>query len=145
MAEGASGKAVYVRRFVLGNRGHIARMQRFVLGALRRQHYDSASRFGIRVALGEALANAFTHGNQDDPAKVVRLECRIDASTVVLDVEDAGGGFDPRVVPDPAEPENLRIPSGRGIALMRSYMTEVIFEPPGNRVRMMYRKKGLRD
>jgi len=140
MTDDPPGKVVFARRFVLGNRGQIARMQRLVVGALKRQQYDSASRFAIRLALGEALANAFTHGNRDDPAKGVRLECRIDSSTVVLDVQDAGEGFEPRAVPDPAEPENLGIPCGRGIVLMRSYMTEVIFHPPGNRVRMTYRK-----
>ena len=140
MTDDPPGKVVFVRR-VLGNRRQIARMQRLVLGALKRQQYDSASRFAIRLALGEALANAFTHGNRDDPTKAVRLECRIDSSTVVLDVEDAGEGFEPRAVPDPAEPGNLGIPCGRGIVLMRAYMTEVTFHPPGNRVRMMYRKR----
>ena len=141
MNDDPPGKVVFTRRFVLGDRGQIARMQRLVVGALKRQQYDSASRFAIRLALGEALANAFTHGNRDDPTKAVRLECRIDSSTVVLDVEDAGEGFEPRAVPDPAEPENLGIPCGRGIVLMRAYMTEVTFHPPGNRVRMMYRKR----
>ncbi len=55
-------------------------------------------------------------------------------------VQDEGVGFDPAAVPDPTRPENVDIPSGRGIMLMRAYMTEVEFDPPGNRVRMTYRR-----
>ena len=83
-------------------------------------------------------ANAFKHGNKNDPDKVVTLECRIDGSTIELHVEDEGAGFDPDSVPDPTELENLEIPSGRGIVLMRSFMSEVSFEPPGNRVRLVF-------
>jgi serine/threonine-protein kinase RsbW len=63
---------------------------------------------------------------------------------VAIVVEDEGVGFDPAAVPDPTRPENVDIPSGRGIMLMRAYMTEVEFDPPGNRVRMTFKKKAPR-
>ena len=70
------------------------------------------------------------------------LEYAADAERVVIDVQDEGLGFDPRSVPDPTRPENLDIPAGRGIMLMRHYMSEVEFTVPGNRVRMrLVRKK----
>ncbi len=40
MTDDPLGKVVFARRFVLVNRGQIARMQRLVLGALKRQQYD---------------------------------------------------------------------------------------------------------
>ncbi len=141
MSQPAQGNEVFSRRFVLPNRrAEIEAVQRQVMEALQQRRYDTESCFAVRVALGEALANAFKHGNRDDAEKAVTLECRIDATRVTLEVEDEGEGFDPSSVPNPTEPENLDIPSGRGIALMRSYMTEVSFVPPGNRVRLTYER-----
>ena len=141
MSQRAQGNEVFSRRFVLPNRrAEIEGVQRQVVEALKQRHYDAESCFAIRVALGEALANAFKHGNTDDADKAVTVECRVDSKQVTLEVEDEGEGFDPASVPNPIEPENLDIPSGRGIALMRSYMTEVSFVPPGNRVRLTYER-----
>ena len=55
-----------------------------------------------------------------------------------VEVVDQGPGFNPEGVPDPTDEANLEVPSGRGIMLMRAYMTEVDYLPPGNRVRMVY-------
>ena len=43
-------------------------------------------------------------------------------------------------MPDPTSHENLEIPSGRGIMLMRAYMSEVEYLDPGNRIRMVFKK-----
>ncbi len=143
MSQRAQGNEVFSRRFVLPNRrAEIEAVQRQVVEALQQRHYDADSCFAVRVALGEALANAFRHGNRDDADKAVTVECRVDSVRVTLEVEDEGEGFDPSTVPNPTEPENLDIPSGRGLALMRSYMTEVSFVPPGNRVRLTYVRPG---
>ena len=143
MSQRAQCNEVFSRRFVLPNRrAEIEAAQRQVVEALQQRQYDAESCFAVRVALGEALANAFKHGNQDDAEKAVTLECRIDATRVTLEVEDEGEGFDPSSIPNPTEPENLDIPAGRGIAMMRSYMTEVSFVPPGNRVRLTYVRPG---
>ena len=60
----------------------------------------------------------------------------ITESELAISVEDEGTGFDPEAVPDPTEDANLEIPSGRGLMLMRAYMTEVNVIPPGNRIEM---------
>jgi serine/threonine-protein kinase RsbW len=39
-------------------------------------------------------------------------------------------------VPDPLCEENLERPCGRGLFLIRHYMTDVQFHPPGNRLTM---------
>ncbi len=143
MSQRAQCNEVFSGRFVLPNRrAEIEAVHRQVVEALRQRQYDAESCFAVRVALGEALANAFKHGNQDHAEKAVTLECRIDATRVTLEVEDEGEGFDPSSIPNPTEPENLDLPSGRGIAMMRSYMTEVSFDPPGNRVRLTYVRPG---
>ena len=47
-----------------------------------------------------------------------------------------GHGFDPEAVPDPTAPENLELPCGRGLMLMRSFMSRVEFNGRGNQVTM---------
>ncbi|MHC4415852.1 MAG: ATP-binding protein [Planctomycetota bacterium] len=130
-------------------REEIDRAQRCLLEAMAERGFDGSSRFAVRLAVEEALSNAIQHGNRNDPAKTVKLEFVVEPSSVLIDVMDQGEGFDPGTVPDPTRRENVDIPSGRGIVLMRSFMSEVEFHPPGNRVRMRYElrrgTKGLRD
>jgi serine/threonine-protein kinase RsbW len=128
-------------RFVLNNRREeIELAEQSLLQAIERREYDKTSVFAIRLALEEALNNAFKHGNKNDPQKTVRMECRVESNIVLIDIEDQGEGFDPDSVPDPTEQENVEIPSGRGLTLMRAFMTEVLIQPPGNRVLMKYVK-----
>ena len=42
----------------------------------------------------------------------------------------------PRLIPDPTDEDNLEIPSGRGVMLIKAYMTEVEYVKPGNKLRM---------
>ena len=116
----------------------IESLQGDVCAALHAAGFTEASVFAIRLALEEALVNGFRHGNRGDAAKAVKVTCVIDGDRVELEVEDEGEGFDPSSVPDPTAEENIEIPSGRGIMLMRAYMTEVEFLPPGNRLRIVY-------
>ena len=90
--------------------------------------------FSVRLALEEALANAIKHGNQMDPNKSVHISCHIDEHRIRLVVEDEGQGFQLNDVPDPTTEENLDKPSGRGIMLIRSFMSLVEYNETGNRL-----------
>ena len=130
-------------RLVLHNtRQDIEQVGKAIIGEVEQRGYDTASSFAIRLALEEALTNAFRHGNRDDSAKTVTVEYQVSDRDVRIDVEDQGHGFDPSAVPDPTADENLEIPSGRGIVLMKSFMASVEFVPPGNRVSMRYIRPG---
>ena len=126
------------QRFIIigGCREAVERVQRGIQQAIGRFGYDQAACFAVRTAVEEAVGNAIHHGNANDPDRTVTIEYAADAARVVIDVRDEGLGFDPRSVPDPTRPENVDIPAGRGIMLMRSYMSEVEYAVPGNRVRM---------
>jgi len=99
--------------------------------------FDERDRFGIRLALDEAVTNAVKHGNGLDPAKTVSVAWRASAGCIEVVVEDQGPGFNPDALPDPTAPENLTKPSGRGVMLMRNYMDEVSFSDSGNRVSLI--------
>jgi serine/threonine-protein kinase RsbW len=98
--------------------------------------------FGIKLALEEALVNAIKHGNRMDRGKKVRVTYRLLAERFDVQITDEGPGFDPEDVPDPTAPENLERPCGRGLMLMRHYMSAVSFSPCGNSVFM---SKDLRN
>jgi anti-sigma regulatory factor (Ser/Thr protein kinase) len=55
-------------------------------------------------------------------------------------IRDEGPGFDPNSVPDPTDPANLERECGRGLLLMRTFMDEVQFAPPGNQVTLIKRR-----
>jgi serine/threonine-protein kinase RsbW len=110
-----------------------------ILGLLRRNGYDRAACFAVKLALEEGLNNAIRHGNGYDPTKQVHLEYKIDPERVDLAIEDEGSGFDPDAVPDPRADENLEKPCGRGIMLMRAYMDRVEYSPDGTRLHLVKR------
>jgi serine/threonine-protein kinase RsbW len=92
--------------------------------------------FSIKLALEEALVNAIKHGNQLDRSKKVRVSYRVRPELFEVAITDEGPGFDPADVPDPTAVENLERPCGRGLMLMRHYMTEVAYNDTGNTVTM---------
>lgn len=93
--------------------------------------------FSVRLALEEALVNAIKHGNQFDRSKSVRICYRFLPDRFEIQITDEGSGFDPEDVPDPTAVENLERPCGRGLMLMRHYMTNVDYNQRGNSVSMM--------
>ena len=112
------------------------RVQEEIETALKGQQYPDRDVFSIKLAVEEALVNAIKHGNQMDRSKKVHVACRAHADRFEVQITDEGPGFDPQDVPDPTAPENLERPCGRGLLLMRSYMTEVVYHDRGRAVRM---------
>jgi serine/threonine-protein kinase RsbW len=90
--------------------------------------------FAIHLAAEEALVNAIVHGNRLDPAKKVRVSCHVSPELVRIEITDEGEGFDPSIVPDCTLEERLDVPSGRGVMLMRSFMTRIEYNAKGNAV-----------
>jgi serine/threonine-protein kinase RsbW len=90
--------------------------------------------FRLRLALEEALVNAHKHGHQGDWTKPIRVRYHVSDNGVAAEIEDLGMGFDPAQVPDPLAPENLERSSGRGLFLIRSYMSHVCHNEQGNRI-----------
>jgi serine/threonine-protein kinase RsbW len=112
------------------------RVQDAIEQALLANHYDEREVFSIKLALEEALVNAIKHGNQMDRSKKVLIRYRIAPERFDVRIIDEGKGFNPDDVPDPMAVENLERPCGRGLLLIRHYMTEVVYHPPGNRLSM---------
>lgn len=107
-----------------------------LLERLQEHGWQEDDVFGVHLSVEEALVNAIKHGNRYDPDKCVAISCWVSPSRMRIKIRDQGEGFDPADVPDPTADENLEMPSGRGLMLMRNFMTEVKFCERGNSVHM---------
>ena len=114
---------------------HFAHMQE-ILRALKELGWGGRDLFGVELALEESLTNAIRHGNRLDESKPVLVECKASAQRFWLRVRDQGRGFQPDRVPDCTAEENLACPGGRGLALIKAYMTRVEYNKRGNCVTM---------
>lgn len=88
--------------------------------------------YGIHLALEEALVNAIRHGNRNDLQKEVGLRFYLSEEALRIEIEDEGAGFDPTQLPDPTDDEFLDRPNGRGVLLIRTFMTRVNYLGRGN-------------
>lgn len=131
----AEGKLVVPSRLE-----EVSRVEQQVLSSLEEAGYEGPDCFAVKLALEEALANAIKHGNQADPSKQVEVVYQVDASQIRIEICDEGPGFDPGDVPDPTLDENLEKPFGRGVMLMRTYMSEVSYNDQGNCVVLIKRR-----
>ena len=95
----------------------------------RRLGFDDESLHWTSMAVRESVVNAITHGNSNDPAKLVFIDyCAIpetDPDHFIVSVRDQGQGFDPDTIKDPLTPENMLSASGRGVFLIRQFMDDV--------------------
>ena len=128
--------------------------------------WDETDRLRVGVALDESLLNAMHHGNleidstlrdqgdgsgyqkaiaqrnQESPFRdrKVKLDAKISSDEIKLSIADEGPGFLPETVPDPTSSENLHKPSGRGLLLIRTFMSEVKHNETGNAITMIKRR-----
>ncbi|WP_425617053.1 ATP-binding protein [Anatilimnocola sp. NA78] len=107
-----------------------------LLAELERVGWPSRDVYGIHLSLEEALVNAIRHGNQSDPGKEVQLRFYLADDYVRIEIQDDGPGFDPAQLPDPTSEEHLDRPHGRGVLLIRTFMTRVDYAGRGNLVIM---------
>ena len=87
-----------------------------------------SKRFDIMLALSEAVTNAIRHGCHSSSGDFVDIEVMITESSVNIMVHDCGTGFEPGALPDPTKDENLFIPSGRGVFLIKNLADDVRFD-----------------
>ena len=84
-----------------------------------------AAVFDVKVALGEALANAVRHGSPSDTEAEVDIDVKAFADRVVIQVVDCGCGFSGEHAFD----GDVYAAGGRGIMFMRALMDKVEFSP----------------
>jgi serine/threonine-protein kinase RsbW len=111
-----------------------------LLDYLHRTGWNEREVFGIHMAVEEALVNAIQHGNREDPRKSVHVRCLATDNRLRIEITDEGPGFSPSSVADPTNGQRLLQPHGRGLLLMRAYMSRVRFLGRGNKLVMEKRR-----
>jgi CheY-like chemotaxis protein/anti-sigma regulatory factor (Ser/Thr protein kinase) len=129
---------------------------------------ESTESIRVSMALEEALVNAVYHGNlevssqlRNDPDRgdqryreeiehrrklapyrdrTVSVRALFEPRYATFVVLDQGPGFDPGALPDPTDPDNIELASGRGLLLIRTFMDEVRHNAKGNEITMVKRK-----
>src|SRR5688500_16763129 len=105
-----------------------------IVDAMREAGFTGKEVFGARLSLEEALVNAIRHGHRGDTSKRVDVRFHVRPDRLLVEIRDQGPGFDPDGLPDPLAPENLERPGGRGVFLIRQYMTWVQYNETGNAI-----------
>ena len=137
-----AGQPINRERVIPSDLAAARHLQGEIEEALLAVEFTEAEIFAIKMAVEEALVNAIKHGNQMDPEKIVRVVYRAHPERFDVSITDQGPGFDPGDVPDPTAPENLERPCGRGLLLIRYYMTDVTFADRGSTIAMFKVRKG---
>lgn len=133
-------------------------------GVFRMSGSDETGLIQMTIALREAVLNAMEHGNleldsalreTDDHSyhtlqrerratkpyadRRVYVTSRETPGEAVFVIRDEGPGFDTSKLPDPTDPANLEKRSGRGLLLIRAFMSDVRHNARGNEVTLTYR------
>ena len=126
------------KEFLKSTRDAIEEFQEKFVAFLLEYGWHKEAIFAVRLTVEEALANAMKHGNEDDPEKKIVISWSLDGMILDIAVVDEGDGYEPEAVPDPTRKENLTLTSGRGLALMRAFVSHIKVIPPGNRVELRF-------
>lgn len=113
---------------ILADVGALGQARERVHALLEPLDYSSAQLFDIKVALGEALANAVRHGTPGDGEFSVQVRVATLSDRVSIEVTDAGTGFNG----EHDASDDLYASGGRGILFMRALMDQVGFAPAPN-------------
>jgi serine/threonine-protein kinase RsbW len=140
-----SGQLVSADVSIPSDLGEARVLQEQIKAALHATSYTEHDIFAIQLAVEEALVNAIKHGNQLDPDKRVGVSYRVTADRFDITITDEGPGFRPEDVPDPTDPANIELPCGRGLLLIRGFMTDVQYHGKGNVVTMSKVRNGTPD
>lgn len=127
------------------NYDYVAASNPALIGTLRDRITAAAEAAGadgdalcdIKIAVGEALTNAYRHGSPEKGVNTIEVRCMTCSSAFVVEIQDEGAPFDPDATPEP-DPRKLK-DHGMGIFLMRQAMDAVEFSTndQGSLVRMV--------
>ena len=120
-------------------------VQEQIIALLEQHEYAMRDVFSMRLAIEEAIVNAIKHGNKRDVNKKVHVAWSVSRDRVAVAVEDEGPGFKLDEVPDCTADENLDKPSGRGIMLMRNFLSSIEYNEKGNRVTLVKERDAESD
>ena len=124
MQENANRAPESVERFLDSTLESVDSAEELAVGMAERAGVDEDDLMKIGMAVRESMVNAVVHGNRYCAHKKVRFSVAANGERFIVQIADAGEGFDFASIPDPLAEENLLRTSGRGIFLIRSFMDD---------------------
>lgn len=112
----------------------INQIEAFIAQIKNRYIVDNHKIMDIKLSILEAVNNAIIHGNQLDSSKNVLITEERNGNELIIRIEDQGKGFDPSKVQDPTCKDDLSLPGGRGIHLMRHLTDQIDYSDNGQSV-----------
>ncbi|MBL1214757.1 MAG: ATP-binding protein [Ignavibacteriae bacterium] len=112
---------------------YLPEIESFILEIAEQNNVDEEKFNCIALSTAEAASNSILHGNKNDPTKKVEIKVVVTDKVMRIIFKDEGKGFEPKSVPDPTTPENILKENGRGIHIMKSYLSSLTynFTPEG--------------
>ena len=102
-------------------------IEKFVMDAVSDLNLNEDQLNSLALSVAEAASNSVIHGNKKDKSKKVLIKIISSNEEVRIIFKDFGKGFDPKNIPDPTAPENILKDSGRGIHIMKTFLTDLKF------------------
>lgn len=103
----------------------LARVRGAICDLLSSVEMGPSALFDVKVAVGEALANAVRHGSPGGERDQVRIDVSAYEDHVTIQVRDKGTGFDAEG--DESDGDYLFAAGGRGVLFMKALMDRVEF------------------
>jgi len=97
--------------------------------------------FAVQIAISEALSNALDQNRAGRIPEEIRVRSHVTPGFVRIHLEDVVGDLDSSDEQSLPGFANLALNKGRGLHLMRTYMTSVEFRKNGRQV-ILYRARG---
>lgn len=129
----------FIRLIIHNTTSEIAQVRAEIVAEGIRRRFSESEVFALTMGLEEALANAYLHGNRQEPDKRIAVKYHINSDEAHIHIIDEGDGFDPALVPDPTDAQHIELSHGRGILIMQSLLDEVHYCRRGTCVRFVKR------
>lgn len=100
-------------------------IEEFVINIASKLKINHEKLSNLSISVSEAAANSIMHGNSADLKKKVLVKVLVHEDRLEVLFKDEGKGFDPNSVPDPTKPENIFKDHGRGLHIMRNFLSEL--------------------
>jgi len=124
---------------------YLATVDEFISARLTKAGITNSTIADLAISVSEAVTNAIIHGNRNDVAKKVTVRIELNQTRVRIFVKDQGHGFDPDVIPNPTDKENLLKRVGRGIFIVRSLVDSVEFSFSDQGTELILKKNLARE
>lgn len=119
--------------------GQIAAVRRAVESLCTDEGLDDRSACEVGLCVNEALANVIRHAYEGAAGRPIRVTAVCDAREVEVRIRDWGNGVNPAELPQ--RPYDPLEPGGLGLICLGRCMDEVRFEPQGDGMLLVLRKR----